>query len=139
MLASELPIYKDTFDLVSLIMDYVGTFPKAHKHTIGQKMTNVSLELFEYIQLANRSIANKDYRVRMFNKKLDKDEGYTIEDAEHFISSMNSYLGFFRHHKGFNIRKGIIDMLDTRWWRMCHWTAGIEKVGLNKKYKVQAV
>ena len=55
-------------------MDYVGTFPKAHKHTIGQKMTNVSLELFEYIQLANRSIANKDYRVRMLEGFLVKFE-----------------------------------------------------------------
>lgn len=74
MLANELPIYKDTFDLVSLTIDYVGAFPKAHKHTIGQKMTNVSLELFEYIQLANRSVSDKDYRVRMLEGFLVKFE-----------------------------------------------------------------
>lgn len=74
MLASELPIYKDTFDLVSLIFDYVGAFPKAHKHTIGQKMTNVSLELFEYLQLANRALGDRDMRVKMLDGFLIKFE-----------------------------------------------------------------
>lgn len=55
MLTSELPVYRDTFDLVSLIMDYSVTFPKSYKHTIGLKLMNVALELFEYLQLANRS------------------------------------------------------------------------------------
>ena len=43
MLASELPVYRDTYELVSILMDYVMIFPKSHKHTIGQKITNVSL------------------------------------------------------------------------------------------------
>lgn len=72
MITSELPVYKDTFDLVSLIMDYTPVFPKAYKHTIGQKLTNVSLELFEYLQLANRSVDDRAYRVKML-------EGYLIK------------------------------------------------------------
>lgn len=56
MLASQLPVYRDTFELVSLLVDYVAIFPKSHKYTIGQKITNVSLELFEYLQLANRAL-----------------------------------------------------------------------------------
>ena len=74
MLTSELPIYRDTFELVSLLMDYVGQFPKSHKHTIGQKMVNVSLELFEYLQLANRSADNKAVRVKMLEGFLVKFE-----------------------------------------------------------------
>jgi len=54
MLSSELPIYRDTYNLTSLIVDYVGAFPKLHKHTIGQRLTNVALDLFEYIQLAKQ-------------------------------------------------------------------------------------
>lgn len=74
MLTSELPIYRDTFELVSLLIDYVSQFPKAHKHTIGQKMTNVSLELFEYIQLANRSVDDRAARARMLEGFLVKFE-----------------------------------------------------------------
>lgn len=74
MLAKELPIYRDTFELVSLLIDYVGQFPKSHKHTIGQKMTNVSLELFEYLQLANRSSDDKAKRSRMLEGFLVKFE-----------------------------------------------------------------
>lgn len=74
MLTSELPVYKDTFDLVSLIMDYTPSFPKSYKHTIGQKMTNVSLELFEYLQLANRSVNERSYRVKMLEGFLVKFE-----------------------------------------------------------------
>lgn len=74
MLTSELPIYRDTFELVSLLMDYVAQFPKFHKHTIGQKMTNVSLELFEYLQLANRSADDRATRRRMLEGFLVKFE-----------------------------------------------------------------
>lgn len=74
MLANELPIYSDTFNLLSLIVDYVGTFPKLHKHTIGQRMTNVALDLFEYIQLANRSFKEKDKRVKYLEAFIIKFE-----------------------------------------------------------------
>lgn len=74
MLTSELPVYRDTFELVSLLIDYVGQFPKSHKHTIGQKMTNVSLDLFEYLQLANRSADDRAVRVRMLEGFLVKFE-----------------------------------------------------------------
>ena len=74
MLTNELPIYRDTFELTSLLIDYVGQFPKMHKHTIGQKMVNVSLELFEYLQLANRSADNRQQRIRMLEGFLVKFE-----------------------------------------------------------------
>lgn len=64
MLAKELPVYKDTFDLLSLLEDYVAIFPKCHRFTIGQKLINVSLELFEYISLANRAVADRAARAR---------------------------------------------------------------------------
>ena len=63
MLTSELPIYRDAFKLLSLVIDYVNVFPKLYKHTVGQKLINVSLDLFEYIQLANRSFREKEKRV----------------------------------------------------------------------------
>lgn len=62
MIASQLPVYIDTYRLVNTLIDYVSKFPKMYKYTLGQKITNVSLELFEYIQLANMTI---DISLRM--------------------------------------------------------------------------
>ena len=53
MIASDTQVWKDTEKLVSFLIDLTMNFPKAYKYTIGQKITNVSLDLFEYIQLAN--------------------------------------------------------------------------------------
>jgi len=58
MIASQLPIYIDTYQLVNTLIDYVSKFPKMYKYTLGQKITTVSLELFEYIQLANMTTDN---------------------------------------------------------------------------------
>ena len=74
MLASKLPIYRDTYELVSILMDYVMIFPKSHKHTIGQKITNVSLELFEFLQLANRCYTDIEARIRHLEDSLVKFE-----------------------------------------------------------------
>lgn len=74
MLANELPVYRDTFELVSLLMDYVTIFPKSHRYTIGQKITNVALELFEYLQLANRSRDDNAKRARHLEGFLIKFE-----------------------------------------------------------------
>lgn len=48
-LTSELPIYRDTYELVSLLFDYVPAFPKLFKFSIGQRMLDVSVALFEDI------------------------------------------------------------------------------------------
>lgn len=74
MLANELPIYRDTFKLVSTLLDYVAIFPKCHRFTLGEKITKVSLELFEYIQLANRSADDIKTRIRMLDGFLIKFE-----------------------------------------------------------------
>ena len=74
MLASELPVYRDTYELVSVLVDYVMIFPKCHKYTIGQKITYVALELFEFLQLANRCYNNKESRVRHLEDFLVKFE-----------------------------------------------------------------
>ena len=47
MIASELPVYRDTYKLVDMVTDLSVNFPKVYKYTIGQKAMNVSLELFE--------------------------------------------------------------------------------------------
>lgn len=71
MIASELKVYRDTFTLVSLIVDIQARFPRMHKYTLGQKMTNVALELFEYIQLANMSREGRARHLTGFTVKFE--------------------------------------------------------------------
>lgn len=73
-LTSELPIYRDTFELVSLVFDYVPAFPKLFKYSIGQRMLDTSLALFEYIQLANRAGKDHNAKVKYLQEFLIKFE-----------------------------------------------------------------
>lgn len=74
MLSTSLPVYRDTYKLVSLLVDYVGCMNKKFKYSIGDKITKTSLDLFEYLQLANRAIDNKQYRIKMLDGFLIKFE-----------------------------------------------------------------
>jgi len=64
MIANELKVYRDTYDLVNKVIDIQMKFPRLYKFTIGQKLMNVGLDLFEYIQLANMF---KESRCRHLN------------------------------------------------------------------------
>lgn len=50
---NELPLYRDTFELVSVITDYIDAFPKKYKYTIGDKLLSTSLNLFDCLVKAN--------------------------------------------------------------------------------------
>ncbi|MBB4043863.1 four helix bundle protein [Bacteroides reticulotermitis] len=73
MIASETQVWRDTERLVSYLIDITMLFPKAYKFTIGQKITNVSLELFEYIQLANMTtdVNNRKRYLQGFQVKFE--------------------------------------------------------------------
>lgn len=71
MIASELKVYRDTYELVRLLMQCTRDYPKLYKYTLGEKTHQVSLELFEYIQLANMF---KSERVKYLNGFIVKFE-----------------------------------------------------------------
>lgn len=73
-LAQDLPIYRTTFELASVIIDYVQQFPRAFKFNLGDKLVDASLALFEYILLANRSWKNRSARVTYIQEFLLKFE-----------------------------------------------------------------
>ena len=45
MIASELKVYRDTFNLTKLILEVVKHFPKLAKYTIGQRAIDTCLNL----------------------------------------------------------------------------------------------
>lgn len=88
-LAQDLQIWKDTFELVDKLTSYKANFPRMWRYDLGEKMTKMALELFEYIQLANMYPANRQkymdgFRIKMellktilrlcFNRKLFTDK-----------------------------------------------------------------
>ena len=71
-IASELKVYRDTYKLVSLVMDFTGNFPRKYKYTLGQQIDGTALELFEYIQLANMFRHNRVTHLSGFIVKFEK-------------------------------------------------------------------
>ena len=55
MIASELKVYRDTFQLTKLILEVVKHFPKLAKYTIGQRAIDTCLNLLDLIQIINMS------------------------------------------------------------------------------------
>jgi len=55
MLVHELQVYKDTYELVKMIHQMSGRFPKLHRYTLGERLCKDAGELFVPIQLANRA------------------------------------------------------------------------------------
>ena len=55
MIASELKVYRDTFQLTKLILEVVKHFPRLAKYTIGQRAIDTCLNLLDLIQMINMS------------------------------------------------------------------------------------
>ena len=60
MYLNELPLYRDTYELNSAIVDIVETFPKKYKFTLGDRMVIVGMDLFTYLTKAHANRKNKD-------------------------------------------------------------------------------
>lgn len=70
-LAKDLQIYKDTFELVDKLTTWKANFPRMYRYDLGERMLNVSMELFEYIQLANLYPENRPKYLMGFTVKFE--------------------------------------------------------------------
>lgn len=86
-----------------------------------------------YVGNATRASALE--KVRAFNRLAEHEDYKAEHHVLHFVSSMNSYLGFFKHHKTYDIRHGLVKSISPRWWRVASFTSGATKITANKKYK----
>ena len=55
----QLPIYKETYKLVNLLYRIMPEMERMHRHVIGVRIMDVSLELFKWITMANQSREKK--------------------------------------------------------------------------------
>ena len=64
--AKTLPIYSAVRKLVYITDDVMHEMDKDRRHTLGQKMFNLSLQLLEYVVVANNNIDNRSSTLREF-------------------------------------------------------------------------
>lgn len=60
-LSHELPIYKDTYNLILLILAHTKDFSREYKYTLGQDMKRDSICLVRSIYRANRNTEKRQY------------------------------------------------------------------------------
>ena len=82
--------------------------------------------------IGNRTVDNMRKTISRYNKIADASDDI-LPYVEPFVSSINSYLGFLIHHKSYNIRAEAMRQVSPKWWKMCSYTAGINKVVSNVK------
>ena len=69
--SDHLPIYKDTFTMLGMVINRVKDYPRFYRYTIGEKMVNINLDMLSLIYRANSSynklpiITQLDDRYRM--------------------------------------------------------------------------
>lgn len=77
----------------------------------------------------NRTVNNAFCKIREFNRIKDVEN-----NADRFISSINSYLGFMKCNCSFAIRRNLLNELDRKWWDIISVDSDFGRVALRKKY-----
>ena len=82
-----------------------------------------------YILMGHRSIGFACDFIRLQNLRAAKDDGTMDRDvAEHFVASMNSYLGMTQQFRAFNISKIWINSVSPVWYRYGYFVRRARRV-----------
>ena len=84
------------------------------------------------IYASNRMVSNFKQLVHHMNTLPDN---YTIEDLQHYVCSINSYLGLMKHCDSYDIRKSIMLEMDLRFYQHIYIKGHYECVCIKNKYK----
>ena len=80
----------------------------------------------------NRTVGNFENLIHHMNTLPDD---YTIEQLEHYVDSINSYLGYMRHCDSYDIRKRILLKMDRRFYRQLYIKGHYEVVCIKNRCK----
>ncbi|MCX6989654.1 MAG: RNA-directed DNA polymerase [Chlamydiae bacterium] len=81
------------------------------------------------IYVNHRSVRNFREAIQRQNAIIEEDPP-TVEEKQHFLSSMNSYLGMMLPYKSYTLRKKILSTLSKQWWKYASVTINATKWGL---------
>lgn len=85
------------------------------------------------IYVCNRTLKNFVMAVRRLNR------ADTIEEVEHAVSSINSYLGFMRHANEYGKRRKILKMIEPQAFKWVYIRGHFDTVVIKKKYKKRTI
>lgn len=85
------------------------------------------------IYVCNRTLKNFVMAVRRLNR------AGTIEEVEHAVSSINSYLGFMRHANEYSKRRKILKMLEPHVFKWVYIRGHFEVVVIKKKHRRRTI
>lgn len=71
VLYSKLPVYRDSYMLLTEIYRATNSFPKDYKYSLGQDMKRDVLSLFRHLYNANCSMNNKREYLELFLKDFE--------------------------------------------------------------------
>lgn len=84
------------------------------------------------IYASNRMVSNFEQLIHYMNTLL---ENFTIEPLQHYVCSINSYLGLMRHCNSYAIRKRIMLKMDSRFYQYLYIKGRYEYVRIKQRYK----
>ena len=96
----------------------------------GIKFTGMVVKRYR-IYPSNRMVANFENLIHYMNTLPDD---YTIEQLEHYICSINSYLGLMSHTNSYDIRKRIMLKMNRKFYRHLYIKGRYECVRIKRKY-----
>lgn len=67
-LSEELPLYKDTLNLLNLTLEKTKSYPKYYRYTLGEKMININLDMLSLIYEANSNYDKIPILTEFLNK-----------------------------------------------------------------------
>ncbi len=67
-LYTELPVYRDTYQLILRVFEYTKEFSKEYKYTLGQDMKRDALQLMRGIYRANKATDKKEHLERFLDE-----------------------------------------------------------------------
>lgn len=101
----------------------------------GIKFTGMVVKR-DRIYPSNRMVANFENLIHYMNTLPDD---YTVSQLEHYVCSINSYLGLMRHTDSYDIRKRIMLKMDGRFYKHLYIKGRYECVRIKQKYRRDAV
>jgi len=85
-MADEMVIFTRTFDLLAWLLPVTNTFPRAHRHTLTQRLLDAAFDLREALELANhRQGQARLAKLREADEALDRVRLLPVKPERQFL------------------------------------------------------
>ena len=92
-----------------------------------------SIVKFDRTYILNRTVEGLKRSVHMVATSK------TLTELEHNVASVNSYLGFMRHHSSYAIRRKILTNAPPEFWRYCIVKGKFYSVKIRQRYNKRKI